>query len=197
MEVLISSDSHSLSSPFRVHYLCYCDPYPINQYVLHSHFYGETSALGYKASTSVTNKQSNSREENGMSKRRLEKLSPDPELNTSSRHSGGPRLHAGASTTSARSVDSSPSCLITFGGAPRPQTSGSEDPTPNPNRFQIVCSAVVTQVREIRALRLSRSVGEKRPRLKGEQPEEPPSPLMVPSSAVSLHQIRHNSSRSR
>ncbi|KAF2556523.1 hypothetical protein F2Q68_00014862 [Brassica cretica] len=77
------------------------------------------------------------------------------------------------------------------------KTPGSEDPTPNPNRFQIVRSAVVTQVREIRALRLRRSVGEKRPRLKGEQPEEPTSPLMVPSSAVSLHQIRHNSSRSR
>lgn len=74
---------------------------------------------------------------------------------------------------------------------------GSEDPTPNPNRFQIIRSAVVTQVREIRALRLRRSVGENRPHLKGEQPEEPPSPLMVPSSAVSLHQIRHNSSRSR
>jgi len=54
------------------------------------------------------------------------------------------------------------------------KTPGSEDPTPNPNRFQIVCSAVVTQVREIRALRLRRSVGEKRPHLKGEQPEEPP-----------------------
>ena len=34
------------------------------------------------------------------------------------------------------------------------KTPGSEDPTPNPNRFQIVRSAVVTQVREIRALRL-------------------------------------------
>ena len=93
---------------------------------------GETSALGYKASTSVTNKQSNSREENGMSKRRLEKLSSDPELNTSSRHSGGPRLHAGASTTSARSVDSSPSCLITFGGAPRPQNAGIWRPDSKP-----------------------------------------------------------------
>ena len=163
MEVSISSDSHSSSSHFRVHYLCYCDPYPINQYVLHSHLYGffstpflflffpinfnpktgiwnstivqctrETSALGYKASTSVTNKQSNSREENGMSKRRLEKLSSDPELNTSSRHSGGPGLHAGASTTSARSVDSSPSCLITFGGAPRPQNAGIWRPDSKP-----------------------------------------------------------------
>ncbi|KAH0897996.1 hypothetical protein HID58_047564 [Brassica napus] len=91
-----------------------------------------------------------------MSKRRLEKLSSDPELNTSSRHSEEPRGR---------------------------KTLGSEDPAPYPNRFQIVRSAVVTQVREIRALRLCRSVGEKRPCLKGEQPEEPPPPLMVPSSA--------------